>query len=436
MGEVQFSIMQKYGKSIALIGGFVGAVMVIGTGVYVINQAKVNSSPENTVTPPASITSVTGLGRIEPLSEVIKVAPNPSMAGARVKTLLVKEGDFLRKGDIIAYTSDYDLKQAELERAKKELQVAQANLNIVKAGAKQGTINAQQATIAQLQAELEGAIASDQAKLDRLQAQLKSETLEKQATINRLQAEKNNAQAEFNRYEKLATEGVISDSELDNRALTLDTSKQRYQEAIAIYDKTVSTLTEEIKETQADATQRANSLRKRIASAEATLNEISEIRAVDVAKAQTEVESAIALINQIEVDLELTMIKAPIDGEIIDIKAYGGENISSEEGIVEMGDTQQMVVIGEIYESDISKVKLGQETEIKSENNSFDGKVKGKVIEISNKIGKKDVLETDPAANVDARVIEVKIAVNPEDNNKIKNLIYSQVIVNIAVSQE
>lgn len=431
MEEVQISIMQKYGKSIATMSGFVGALMVIGTGVYVINRAKVNSSSDNTVTQPAIIASVTGLGRIEPLSEVIKVAPNPSMAGARVKTLLVKKGDFLRKGDIIAYTSDYDLKQAELERAKKELQVAQANLNIVQAGAKQGTINAQKATIAQLQAELEGAIASDQAKLDRLQAQLKSETLEKQATINRLQAEKNNAQAEFNRYQKLATEGVISDSELDSRALTLDTAKQRYQEAIAIYDKTVSTLTEEIKQAQADASQRANSLRKQIASAKATLNEISEIRQVDVAKAQAEVENAIALVNQAEIDLELTIIKAPIDGEIIDIKAYGGENISSEEGIVEMGNTQQMVVIAEIYESDISNVKLGQETEINSENNSFEGKVKGKVIEISNKIGKKDVLETDPAANIDARVVEVKIAVNPEDNNKIKNLIYSQVIVNI-----
>lgn len=436
MGEAQFSMMQKYGKSIAILGGFVGALIVIATGVYVLNRAKVKTISDNTITQPVPIASVSGLGRIEPLSQVIKVAPNPTMAGARVKTLLVKKGDFLRKGDIIAYTSDYDLKQAELERARKDLQVAQANLNIVQAGAKQGTINAQQATISQLQAQLEGAIASDQAKLARLQAQLQSETLEKQATINRLQAEKNNAQSEFNRYQKLATEGVISDSELDSRALTLDTAKQRYQEAIAIYNKTVSTLTEEIKQAQADASQRANSLRKQIASAQATLNEISEIRQVDVAKAQAEVERAIALVHQAEIDLNLTIIKAPIDGEIIDIKAYEGENISTEEGIVEMANTQQMVVTAEIYESDIGKVKLGQQTQIQSENNSFEGKVMGKVIEINSKIGKKDVLETDPAANVDARVVEVKIAVNPEDNHKIKNLIYSQVIVNIAVNQQ
>lgn len=110
---------------------------------------------------------------------------------------------------------------------------------------------------------------------------------------------------------------------------------------------------------------------------------------MDVAQAQAQVESAIALVNQAEVDLDLTIIKAPIDGEIIDINAYPGENISSDQGIVEIGNTQEMIVVAEIYESDISKVKLGQETQIRSENNSFDGIITGKITEISSKIGKR-----------------------------------------------
>jgi len=137
------------------------------------------------------------------------------------------------------------------------------------------------------------------------------------------------------------------------------------------------------------------------------------------------------MLKQAQIDLDLTQIKAPLDGEILDIKAYSGENIDNVDGVVEIGNTQQMLVIAEVYESDISKVKLGQTAEIRSENNSFKESIKGKIIEISPKIGKKDVLETDPAASVDARVVEVKIAVNPEDNQTVKNLIYSQVIVNI-----
>jgi HlyD family secretion protein len=138
-----------------------------------------------------------------------------------------------------------------------------------------------------------------------------------------------------------------------------------------------------------------------------------------------------AVIKQAEIDLDLTIIKAPIDGTVIDVIAHEGESIDSEDGVVEMGNTGQMQVVAEVYESDISKVKIGQKATIISENNSFPDRITGEVIEISKKIGKKDILETDPAASVDARVVEVKIAVDHQDNALVKNLIYSQVIVEI-----
>ena len=47
------------------------------------------------------------------------------------------------------------------------------------------------------------------------------------------------------------------------------------------------------------------------------------------------------------------------------------------------------------------------------------------------KVGKKDVLNTDPAADIDARVVEVKIALSPEDSNKVSGLTYAKVLVDI-----
>ena len=142
-------------------------------------------------------------------------------------------------------------------------------------------------------------------------------------------------------------------------------------------------------------------------------------------------ERAQAVVNQAQINVDLTFIKAPSNGTIIDVVAHEGENIENAQGVVEMADLSQMVVVAEVYESDISKIKVGQEAKIISENNSFEDRITGEVIEISSKIGKKDVLETDPAASVDARVVEVKIAVNPENNALVQNLIYSQVIVEI-----
>ena len=430
MGDTT-SFIDRHGKQIAIVTGILGAILVIGTGVYVRNQT--NSSPtlQTSTQIEKRITSVSALGRIEPLGEVVNVAPTPSMAGAKVKELLVSQGSKVKTGDIMVITSDYDLKKAELAKTKQDLKVAQANLAIVKAGAKQGKIKAQEATIARLQAELEGAIATDKAKIARLQAQLVTEKAEKQATIERFKAEVGNAQAEFKRYQKLAQEGVISQSELETKQLTLDTNKKRYQEAQAIYDRTFATLTEEIKETQALAIQRKKTLNKQIAEAQAKWAEIAEIRDVDVAQAQAEIDRAMALIKQAEIELDLTLIKAPSNGTVIDVIAQEGENIENDEGVLEMANTEQMLVIAEVYESDINQVKVGQKVKIVSENNSFPDRIHGEVIEISSKIGKKDVLETDPAASVDARVVEVKIAVDAEDNNLVQNLIYSQVIVEI-----
>lgn len=412
----------------------VGILAIGGTIIYAVRQtnlAVTSSSSQNSPSQTASISYVSALGRIEPSGQVIRLAPSPNMGGAKVGQLLVKEGDEVIKGQTVAILDDYETKKASVATAKTDMEVARANLAIVQAGAKQGEIEAQQATIKRLEAQLQGEIATYNARLSRLKAQLNSEKREKQATIQRQSAELENAQIEWQRYQKLASEGAISVSELEQKKLVNDTARQRYEEAKASYDKTVNTLTEEIKEVEAISVQTVNTLEKQIQEARATLAKIKEVREVDVRKAQAELNRTIALLQKAESDLKLSYITTPINGQIIDIKAYEGENIEMSKGVVELANTKQMRVIAEVYESDITKVKLGQQAVIKSENGAFEGEIKGIVVDIGRQIGKKDVLDTDPAADVDARVVEVKIEVHGEDTNKIASLIYSKVLVRI-----
>lgn len=431
MSEIINTFAQNSKKWVWGLAGL-GLLTVSLTTIYALKQ--INNQPSSTSTPlaqKAKIKAVTSLGRIEPSTEVIQLAPSPNIGGAKVAELLVKEGDKVKQGQIIAILDDYQTKKAELERAQKEVKVAQANLAIVKAGAKQGEINAQKATIEKLQAQLEGEIATNNAKIARLQAQLNSEKQEKQARIKRLYAELQNAEVEWKRYENLAADGAISQSNLDQKRLVFDTARESYDEAKASYQKTVNTLAQEIRETKAIASQTVNTLEKEIEEAKAQLDRIAEVRDVDVWQAQAEVERAIAFFKQLKAELELSYIKAPIDSQIIDIKAYPGENIDATQGVVELGNTEEMMVIAEVYESDIKKVQLNQQVLIQSENGAFEGEIKGKVRDIGRQIGKKDVLDTDPAADVDARVVEVKIAVDSQDSAKISNLIYSKVLVKI-----
>jgi ABC exporter DevB family membrane fusion protein len=86
-----------------------------------------------------------------------------------------------------------------------------------------------------------------------------------------------------------------------------------------------------------------------------------------------------------------------------------------------------MDVVAEVYETDIHKVVIGQQATIKSQ--GLSSELTGKVTEIGLQIGKKDVLGTDPAADSDVRVVEVKISLDADSSQKVRTLTNLQVNV-------
>ena len=96
------------------------------------------------------------------------------MEGSRVDQLLVKEGDRVQTGQTIAILNTRDQQQAAVSEAEAAVQVTEKKLAVVQAGAKQGEIEAQRATIAQLEAESRGDIDSQTATVARLEAALQN----------------------------------------------------------------------------------------------------------------------------------------------------------------------------------------------------------------------------------------------------------------------
>lgn len=373
----------------------------IALGAVAVNRLQQGENQATAPTPvpsstPVVTTAVTALGRLEPRGEVIQLSAPSSAAQVRVDKVHVKEGERVKAGKVVAILDNRDRLQAALEQATGEVQVAQANLANVKAGAKTGEIEAQKATIARLEAELQG----------------QKETL--QATIARAEAERRNAQTDYERYETLYKSGAISAQEVERRRLS------------------ALTTTEQVNESQATLNERVATLERQIDEAKATLNKIAEVRPTDVQVATAEVKRAIAGVKQAQADLALTYVRAPISGEIIEIHTQPGETISSD-GIAELGRTDHMIVVAEVLEDDIGKVRLGQRATITSENSAFAGELQGTVTEVGRQIAKQDILDTDPAADVDARVVEVKIGLAPEDSQRVSGLTYAKVVVKINI---
>jgi HlyD family secretion protein len=371
----------------------VAATAIAGTTVfYGISQLRPTSKPSEPALAAPTIRQVTALGRLEPATEVIKVSVPATLSNDRVAKLLVQRGDSVKAGQVIAIMDSQNRLQNALIEAQAQAKVAQAELAKVKAGAKSGEIAAAEAEIVRLQKQLKGEIATQQ------------------STIARWQAEVKTANADYNRYLSLYKEGAIAASELDRKQLTLETAQAQLNEARAKQDQSVDTLREQIRQ------------------ARATLDEIAEVRPVDVQVAQAEIDKAIAAVKKAKADLAEAYIRAPSSGRILDIYAKPGEAVDSE-GIAQLGQTSQMQVVAEVYQTDIGKVREGQQAIITSE--SFPDQLRGTVRIIGLQVIKQEVTSGEPGENLDRKVIQVRIRLNPEDSPRVANLTNLQVQVAI-----
>ena len=410
------------GVGTSLLVGGVLLSQVISSHVL---QNKQTEKEQEQVLP--KIQTVTALGRLVPEGEVIQIAASSSGQGGqgnKIDKLLVKEGEEVKARQVIAVLDNSDKLKAAYEKAKETVAIAQANLAKVQAGAKTGEIEAQKAEIGRIKAQSLGEERAQRETVSRLEAQWEGDKATQRATVRRLEAELNNAQSEFRRYEKLYQNGAISQSEFDSRRLKVDTVLQQLNEAKATLERTQSTGSRQISEAKAVLNRIQNASSEQISSAQGTLSKITEVRPVDVAAAKAELRQAVAAKKEAKANFEQSLVKAPTDGVILKINSRSGETASSD-GIVELGKVQQMMVLAEVYQAHIGKIKSGQNVRVTS--NSLDVNLKGKVDFIGWQIQRQNVINADPSDNIDARVVEVRVRLDEESSQKAKKFTNLQV---------
>ena len=113
-----------------------------------------------------------------------------------------------------------------------------------------------------------------------------------------------------------------------------------------------------------------------------------------------------AQLERAKAELALAVVRSPITGRVLDVHAREGERVGPD-GIAELGQTDAMYAVAEVYETDVPRVRVGQRATLSSP--ALRAPLSGTVDRIGLKIGKKDVLSVDPAAKTDARVVEVRI---------------------------
>ncbi|MGB3280880.1 MAG: efflux RND transporter periplasmic adaptor subunit [Pseudorhodobacter sp.] len=185
--------------------------------------------------------------------------------------------------------------------------------------------------------------------------------------------------------------------------------------------------------TRADLDQiitRANEAGRDVERSLATLSrfQASENFQADVAVAEASLAAAKVDLTRAEHDLERAYVRAPADGTVLDINARAGERPGSA-GIIDLGDTSQMTVEAEVYQTLIGRVAIGDPVTVSAEALAQD--LTGVVSAIGLEIGRQSITSDDPAANTDARVVDVIVTLDAASSELARGFTNLETIVRI-----
>ena len=366
------SVQRPFRKTSVWVG--IALLLAGGASLWALRSVRQSrqAALEEAAKPPPQRIDVAALGRIEPKNEVIDIAAAETGVLAR---MLVDEGDQVEVGQVLAELDTYEVRKAERDYAASQLAESEQKLS-----AEQG-LGAARIAEASTKAEQ-----IDQPQIQAIEAQA--------AKIRSLEARLSLAQIDLARFKDLLSQGAITQQEFDRQQTEVDE------------------LSSDIANARATKTQleleRATALDN--AAAQVSMAEAN----LELAAVETNIDSARQNLALAEARLNRTLIKAPSAGQVLDIYVRPGEAVSNNR-LMSLGNTDEMYVVAEVYETDVGLVKIGQTATINSRNGAFEGSLSGTVETIGLQIFKHDVLDDDPAANADARIVEVRIAVDQDE---------------------
>lgn len=328
-------------------------------------------------------------------STPIALPPNvdlpPRMAETMLPSDVVGLGRLMPKGDVSIVAAPYGAGDARIAEI-----LVSVGQSVVK-GAELARLDNATA--------LEGAVLMAEANLAVREATL----MQIRAAV---QASRDEAQAALDQAIASASEG----------AGTLERTEELFRRGVAT------------QETLDAARTAAEGARLAVTRAEATLARFAAVdldRQPDVIVATRNVEAGRADLARARLDLQRSVVVAPIAGAILEINATPGERPPAD-GIMQMGNTGAMMAEVEIWQDRIARVAVGQPVELVS--SALGRSLQGKVDSIGLTVGRQGLISDDAAENKDARVIRILVTLDGASSAIAARLTNLEVIARIDTS--
>ncbi len=139
------------------------------------------------------------------------------------------------------------------------------------------------------------------------------------------------------------------------------------------------------------------------------------------------VRAAEADLDAARAQAALASVQSPLKARVLKVLGHVGGPAGRE--IFKLGDTSAMMVVVEVYEADVLKVKAGQKATVSSA--AFPTKMTGTVVSVGNMIYRNSLESIDPTKSSDSRIVEATVKMDQAE--PLDRLVLLQVDVIISL---
>ncbi|MBM3128088.1 MAG: efflux RND transporter periplasmic adaptor subunit [Chloroflexi bacterium] len=325
----------KSQRIFVIIGSMAIVLLVVLALVLprVLTDQSTTSTIETTTVRRGTLTaSVSATGALGPAREAQLAF---STTGSLVK-LDVKAGDSVRAGQIVAALDTREL-ELQLAQAEAGLAAAQARLDQLQSPASADVTAAQ------------ASVASAEAALAQLKDPNPNDVLIAKTDVEKAAAAVARAQAEYDRIGGASNPFIA----MTPQSLALQSATLDYQKAQAVFNARFNPTETQLKQAQAAVEQ-----------ARAQLARLTNPSPNDIRSAQANADQARAARDLAKTRLDYAIIKAPFDGVVTRVDVDWGSTVTAGRAVVWIADISEYRVKLNIDETDIAKIRVGQEATI------------------------------------------------------------------------
>lgn len=333
------------------VGVGVYCVVIVAGGKYLIS--KVGHYNTKTQVVPQISRNINTTGNVVP-QKLLTVLPQAT--DLQIKQVLVKEGDTVKAGQLMAVLDDSVL-QTQIDQARGLLKSSEA------------VVIQKQAAVLQAQAD----IGKAKAVLVKTQAQageLKALMIKAEAQLDEAQANLAKAKSERNRYQFLAGEETISVQDLESSS----TDATAFEEQVRSAHAEIERVQAEFESVQAEV----DSYRAGVSAAQANLSNAQ----ADLKSAQAIVSSSLAQIQQLQTARSRTLLRAPANGLVMEKIAQVGDVTSFDRKLFSLARNSSFVLQVKLEEYQLPNLRIGTPVLVTSDSDKRI-RLQGKVREIS-----------------------------------------------------